>query len=119
MAIIVKDHEVIKELKRLQKPNVKVTEKLEMALAEVFTISQAEVHVITGSLRGSGKTMSDFDGSEWSGQASYGGPSAGFPNNPVEYAFYEWRRGGTHDFFGHASQVESKFGDAIVDGHLK
>ena len=26
--------------------------------------------------------------------ASYGGRVTGFLNNPVEYAFYEWRRGG-------------------------
>jgi len=117
--IIVKDHEVIAELERLQKPGLKAVMRLEQVLAEVFTMSQTQVHVITGSLRGSGKTASDFDGEQWSGMASYGGPSPGFPNNPVEYAFYEWRRGGAHDFFGQAQLVGSKFSDAIIDGHLE
>lgn len=111
--------EVLNELDRLQHPDFEAIAELEQVLSEVFTLTQAEVHVITGSLRGSGSTSSGFDGQTWTGGVSYGGPSPGFPFDPVEYAFYEWRRGGTHDFFGHVHQIDDRFSEAIVDGHLQ
>jgi hypothetical protein len=111
--------EVIDELERLQKPDFEEIQALEHVLSEVFALTQAEVHVITGSLRGSGKTWSDFDGEAWEGGVSYGGPSMGFINDPVEYAFYEWRRGGAHDFFGHVHTIDHRFSDAIIEGHLE
>jgi hypothetical protein len=89
-------------------PAFRVTQALEQVLRNSFLYTQARVasptfihtptYMPTGSLKLSGRTSSDLDGSEWSGEIRYGGPSAG-PNNPVEYAIYEMARGGIHDFF--------------------
>lgn len=73
-------------------------EHLERILAEQFQAGQAAVHVITGSLRASEEIDSDYRAGRWAGQVSFGGPSPGFPNDPVVYAVYEAARGGAHDF---------------------
>lgn len=91
----------------------KVTVGLEAALEAAFMETQSVVHVITGSLKLSGRTSSDFDGSNWTGTITYGGPSAG-PNNPVDYAIYEMQRGGAHDFMAGIPMFESNFDEAIA-----
>lgn len=96
----------------LEKPPVKAIMALETLLTKTFAATQAATHIITTSLKQSGKTESDFDGSQWHGDISYGGPSGG-PNNPVDYAIYEMARGGHHDFFGPAYAAESEF-EAIL-----
>lgn len=98
----------------LQKPPVKTILSLEKELALVYASTQAATHVITASLKLSGKTSSDFDGNEWSGMVSYGGPSAGV-NNPVAYAIYEQQRGGAHDFILPAQKHEGRF-EKIING---
>lgn len=80
-------------------------------LATGFAITQARTHVLTGSLKASGKTSTDFDGDEWTGEISYGGalwktPAPGPPNNPVDYAIFEMARGGEHDFLAPLVEFE-------------
>jgi hypothetical protein len=98
--------EAIKELKRLGgPPGFKVVNALEAVLQAAFLETQAATHIITGSLKASGRTSSDTsDAWVWEGEISYGGPlyrapAPGPPNDPVDYAIYEMARGGDHDFF--------------------
>ncbi len=88
-----------------------------MALNGVLTAAyldcEARAHVITGSLRASGRKDSDFDGHDWTGTITFGGPSTG-PNNPVDYAIYEMARGGSHDFFAGLPMYESSYEEAIA-----
>lgn len=93
-------------------PSFGVTVGLEAALEAAFMETQAVVHVITGSLKLSGRTSSDYDGHTWTGEIIYGGPSSG-PNNPVDYAIYEMQRGGDHDFMAGIPLYESNFSEAI------
>lgn len=99
------------ELERVAAPHFRTVTELEHVLSAMFNQTQQDVHVITGSLRGSGRPSSEFDGEVWSGTISYGGPSPGFPNDPVEYAQYEWGRGGDHDYLrnlpGYYDQIEN------------
>jgi hypothetical protein len=62
-----------------------------------FKETQALVHVITGSLKNSGRVVFERSDAEWSGEIIYGGASPGFPNDPVDYASAEFGRGGLHD----------------------
>ena len=104
---------LIKDLKKMKEPpDYKVIGALESALAAAFAETQAATHVITASLKMSGKTSSDFDGKEWTGEITYGGASAG-ANNPVRYAIYEMARGGEHDFFSGLPGTFSKFEDGV------
>lgn len=98
--------QVIEDLKRLGgPPGFKVVHALEAVLQAAFLETQAATHIITGSLKASGRTSSDFtDEKVWEGEISYGGPqyrdvAPGPPNDPVDYAIYEMARGGDHDFF--------------------
>lgn len=92
--------DVEKELDRLSvMPSPKATALLSSVLAHGFALTQAAVHVQTGSLKSSAKMNEDisYQDSKWEGSVRYGGPSMGI-NNPVDYAIYEQRRGGPHDF---------------------
>ncbi len=103
-------------------PSYHVTGKLEAALQAAFEDTQARTHIITGSLKASGKTSTDFDGELWEGEITYGGdlwsppvqpPGKGNPNDPVDYAIYEMARGAEHDFFSGIREYEDMFEDAI------
>jgi len=101
-------------------PPHKPVGELEAMLASAFAETQAHTHVITGSLKASGKTNSEFDGDEWEGEISYGGalwktPAPGPPNNPVDYAIYEMARGGDHDFFGPLVAYEGKVEQILLE----
>lgn len=65
-----------------------------------FADTQQVVHVITGSLKASGRSAVDYDDTAHTLTADigYGGPSPGSVNDPVVYAWYEQRRGGAHDY---------------------
>lgn len=89
--------DVLAELDRLADMG-HATYQCERVLAQQYAIGQASTHVITGSLRGSEDVDSDFAGGRWQGRISWGGPSPGNVNNPVDYAVYESARGGHHDF---------------------
>jgi hypothetical protein len=58
---------------------------------------RAATHRRTGSLAGSETAEDTKEGALWTGVISAGGPSTGV-NNPVDYAIYEYDRGGAHDF---------------------
>lgn len=110
----------VADMKELAGPPHKPVGQLEAMLAAAFAETQAATHVITGSLKASGKTASDFDGDEWTGEITYGGalwkPAApGPPNNPVDYAIYEMARGGAHDFFGPLVAYEGAVEQILVN----
>lgn len=103
--------EIDKEIDRvIGMPGPQAKAFLDAVLELGFGVTQAAVHVETGSLKSSGDHKSNvepFD-KKWEGTIEYGGPSLG-PNNPVDYAIYEKARGthwagpssvkGDHDFF--------------------
>ena len=113
--------EIIEELGRLERI-YEVTGALDIVLERAYFDTQARVprpgspHVLTyvptGSLANSGSTDRNFDGSTWTGEISYGGPSA--PND-VDYALYEMARGGVHDFFAGLPAFDQQYLDAILD----
>lgn len=93
--------EIEAELDRLSgSPSPIGTAALETVFDGGAKTVQGAVHVLSGSLKSSGKSRSGTNRAthSWSGQIRYGGPSMGV-NNPVDYAIYEKRRGGAHDFF--------------------
>lgn len=96
---------MIAHLRSIGHPSARVVIRLEQALLQAFEQSQQDVHVITGSLRGSGRTHSNFDGSIWEGTIEYGGDSPGFVNDPVVYSQYERARGGDHDFLANIPPI--------------
>lgn len=96
----------------------KVTTQLEEVLAAAFEDTQQRVHILSGSLKASGKSESDFQDDEWTGTITYGGvlwatPAPGPPNDPVDYAIYEMARGGAHNFFGGLPPFEDHFGEIL------
>lgn len=97
------------ETRRLQRlPREKDKVKLDRVLHSGFVGSQAIVHVETGSLKSSGREKSDRTRRRWTGEISYGGPSAG-PNNPVDYAIYEKARGDSHDFMANTHLLHEMY----------
>lgn len=105
------------ELDRLEgMPDLPTQALLDAVLTSAFFATQAEVHIITGSLKGSGNAYSESDDAEWTGTVSYGGPSPGFPFDPVRYAAYEKARGGDHDFMHPFFAFHDRFTEAMRDG---
>lgn len=97
------------------------TPEMTLELNAIFTLAydttQAEVHKVTASLAMSGKmttTANEGDG-EWSGDIEYGGASGGV-HDPVVYAYYEKRRGGTHDFMRGGTVILDMLGETIAKG---
>lgn len=88
---------------------------LEVALATSFARTQEAVHVITGSLKNSGDVDSRTAGHTWIGSITYGGPSPGFPHDPVRYAAIERGRGGGHDFMRPARRLGHRVRQAVLD----
>lgn len=92
-------HEIEDEMDRLEDlPNAKTNMLLDTVLKSVEGLVVGQVHIDTDSLRQSAKTDSNERGAKWIGTLTMGGESTGV-NNPVDYAIYEKRRGGAHDFF--------------------
>ncbi len=82
------------ELSRLGKGlDATTLAKLDGRLEQLFQETQAKVHVITGSLKLSGKRRTYPTAYRWRGTITYGGSSQG-PINPVRYAVYENAREG-------------------------
>lgn len=102
-----------RELDRLEKAPTKASAYLDAVLYQGFAQTQALVHIITGSLKASGKATTEFDGDNWKGEISYGGFSLGV-NNPVTYAIYEKARDGDHDFLAPLKTLDSLFVKAIL-----
>lgn len=110
--------EVNAELDRLiGMPDPQTSAALTSVLEAGFGLTQMAVHIDTGSLKSSGKSSSSTDESshEWEGKIRYGGPSGGI-NNPVNYAIYEKRRGGIHDFFLDLPTLHPMYLAAIMKG---
>lgn len=82
--------------------------RFESVLASQYTSTQRRVHVVTGSLKLSGKVESDATDNKWEGSISYGGVSAGI-NNPVDYAEFERERDGSHDFLDPAVKMSDAY----------
>lgn len=97
------------------------TEVTEGLLNAVLAMGHAAVvvdtHVDTGSLKSSMTKDSSSDASSqtWEGTIKAGGPSAGV-NNPVDYAIYEQRRGGAHDFFASLPTLHPAYIAAVLKG---
>lgn len=109
--------EVERDLDRLiVQPSPKTTALLRGVLDQGFGQTQAQVHVQTGSLKSSGKQDEDisYTKHQWLGTIRYGGPSLGV-NNPVDYAIYEKRRGGAHDFFITLPMLHTQYLAAIKE----
>lgn len=102
-------------LHHLAHPEDGLSEHLSPIMDDAFADTQAMVHVITGSLKASGKVDSSYDQHEWHGTISYGGPAAGAINDPVKYAWYEQRRGGAHDFMANVHHHLDAIGAGIID----
>lgn len=105
------------DMQRLSKPPLKTLAALETLLKEAYTATQAATHIITASLKASGKTSSDFDGATWEASLTYGGAAPGAVNDPVDYAIYERARGGAHDFMAPAFALEPEF-EAVINKHF-
>lgn len=102
-----------KELNRLGDVPMKAKVYLDAVLASGFKATQAYVHILTGSLKASGKSSSEVDGDQWIGTIEYGGASLGI-NNPVTYAIYEKARGGDHDFLTPLKALDSLYVIALL-----
>lgn len=109
--------EIFDELDRIDgMPNDVMTARLDAVLEMAFLETKAITHVITGSLKNSGREDSDSNGHKWEGTITYGGPSPGFPHDPVRYAGYEQDRGGTHDMLHPAYLYYEAFREAVREG---
>lgn len=109
----------IADLKEWEGPPHKATVKFEALLQAAYVDTQARTHILTGSLKATGRAESDFDGEVWTGTIEYGGAlwrppmGPGPAKDPVDYAIYEMARGGEHDFFSGLPGFEDKFGEII------
>ena len=113
--------DVEKEFSRLEKlPDFKTQAALDAVLELGFKTTQTEVHVITGSLKLSGKKSSEVHEKThtWVGEIRYGGPSLGV-NNPVDYAIYEKARDAEHDFMKSLPALHPLYVEAIRKGLKK
>lgn len=100
-------------LRAISGPGEETVAELEAIMDTAFAETQAIVHVITGSLKGSGRTHFETKESEWSGDISYGGDSPGFPHDPVTYAGAEMGKGGSHDFLRNVDLIHEDLKNAM------
>ncbi len=114
--------DAMRELHRLDDgPDLGTQRTLDAILTGLFQESQAAVHVITGSLRASGRHESRTEDGTWRGEISYGGALGtslaipGPPNDPVRYAEIEQHRGDTHDFMRGLHHADGIYIAAILE----
>lgn len=106
-------NDIEKEVNRLARgPQFKDMARFERVLISQFEATQATVHVITGSLKSSGRVASSHGETTWEGEITYGGRSSGV-NNPVDYAEYERERDQSHDFLAPATRMEHQYVKAL------
>lgn len=105
--------DIEKELTRVEHAPTKASMYLDVVLHKGFAMTQGLVHIVTGSLKSSGKASTSFDGDTWRGEITYGGFSLGV-NNPVTYAIYEKARDGDHDFMLPLKGLDSLYREAIL-----
>lgn len=94
-------------------PGEETLQALSAVLALGFEQSQMKVHVITGSLKGSGRVSNRRVEDGWEGEISYGGPAPGYPHPYVRYAREEFGRGEDHDALSNLHLLSSDFLDAM------
>lgn len=105
------------ELDRLEgMPDEAITARLDAVLTAALVEAKVGTHVITGSLKNSGRENSETTGHRWEGTIEFGGPSPGFPHDPVKYAGYEKARGGSHDFMEPIYHYHEAFREALREG---
>lgn len=110
----VDDDRVLRRLDRLGLgPDAEAILQFETALVVRMIKTQAVVHVDTGDLKRSGKTTSRSTGFSWEGTIQYGDLVPG----GVEYAHYEQRREGRHDFMApiQGEMDDKDYIDIMVD----
>jgi len=102
--------------------------RLEAVLTRQFQETQAFVHVVTGSLKTSGKINGQVRDGVWTGVISYGGSAPGAEHDPVRYAQIEAARTGgreiehgkysgqvtSHNFLTPILEPEPGYPDAIL-----
>ena len=107
--------EVERHLDHLEKaPTAKDKVKLKAILNDQLKLVVDFTHVKTGSLKSSMTAEDKTVRSKWYGTIEAGGPSLGV-NNPVDYAIYEYRRGGHHNFMALTKTVEKFYIQAIKE----
>ena len=106
-------NDIEKEVSRLAKgPQFDDMLRFERILISQFAATQSAVHVVTGSLKSSGRVASSHSDTKWEGTISYGGRSAGI-HNPVDYAEFERERDSSHDFLAPARNIETQYIQAM------
>jgi hypothetical protein len=95
-------------------PDLHTDLRLDAVLTALFLETQRVVHVITGSLKGSGTHDSRVGRHVWNGSISYGGPSPGRIHDPVRYAELEQSRGNLHDFMRPTFDADPAYIEAIM-----
>jgi hypothetical protein len=95
-------------------PQAETRAALGAVLSAVFAETQESVHVITGSLKASGRMKTDVDGAEWEGVITYGGPAPGMPHPIVTYAADEFNRGHDHHPMANMDLTSYDFAEAMT-----
>lgn len=95
-------------------PGIETLLALQGVLREAFAETQALVHVVTGSLKGSGRVSTDSDDDSWTGEISYGGPAPGFAHPYVGYARREFGKGEDHDALRNLHLIGEDILDAMA-----
>ena len=117
--ILIDTSDLDAELERLENaPGYKTVLALESTLAVQYAGTQQQVHVLTRSLKNSGKLESEIGRNTWYGEISYGGASPGSVNDPVTYAQKEQDRGEFHDFMAPAVQSDHLYG-IVMESFLR
>jgi hypothetical protein len=94
-------------------PGEETLEALSAVLALGFEQTQAKVHVITGSLRGSGRVSDRRVNDGWEGEITYGGPAPGYAHPFGRSAREECGRSEQHDALSNLHLLSSDFLDAM------
>lgn len=95
-------------------PGVETLEELSRTLASGFAETQMLVHVITGSLKGSGRVSNKRTENGWEGEITYGGPAPGFAHPYVRYAKEEFGRGEEHNAMRNLDLMHSDYLEALT-----
>lgn len=110
--------DLIESLRRVNNARSwRTTGRLETILQQAFAMSQTNVHVITGRLKATARTRTDFDGDTWTGDIIYGGG----PSHIAYYGVYELNRPGIkvgygpHDFFDGLQVFDTQIEDTLED----
>lgn len=97
-------------------PDDEMAAALDTLFGMGYTLSQGIVHVISGDLKASGTDHTEHEGVTWKGELEYGPGTELTSPDHVDYAWYEQRRGGTHDFMRLVPTIEEGMAGAIDEG---